>query len=81
MFKFKIVQKLAAFIVAVYHKEAQRLHSVVSEVEQDIKQLEQEREAALVKQLELRDSLVQHKASAAAATEQAVALDTLVGKK
>ena len=78
---FKVIQKLAAFIVAMYHKEAARLHAEVAKVEQSIQDKLKASQKLVGEAEQLKQDLVGHQDKAVAATEQAVALDSLVGEK
>lgn len=77
---FKIVGKLMHLIVAVYHKEAQRLHSVAAETDQSITDAETRAAEALTEANKLRDDLLIHKTAAATASDRATNLESLLTK-
>lgn len=78
---FKIIQKVAALVVAAYHKEAQRLHERAAATDAKITALEEQAAACLTKANAERENLLEHKTDASVASEVAVALQKLVQGK
>ena len=78
---FKVIQKLAALVVAAYHKEAQRLHERAAETDAKITEAESKAASLITEANKLRDDLLEHKTDAAVASEVAQSLQKLVQGK